>query len=88
MASSDSNILFGIFVNQLHIGNVKLGPIKWEHKSADISYFIGDKKYFKGLATKSVKNVVKFAIEKLGIEKINAGYYEVNKSSEKVLKKL
>ena len=58
MASSDSNILFGIFVNQLHIGNVKLGPIKWEHKSADISYFIGDKKYWgKGLATKSVKNV-------------------------------
>lgn len=88
MASSDSHLLFGIFVNQLHIGNVKLGPIKWEHKSADISYFIGDKKYWgKGLATKSVKNVVKFAIEKLGIEKINAGYYEVNKSSEKVLKK-
>ena len=26
-----------------HIGNIKLGPIQWLHRRADLSLFIGDK---------------------------------------------
>jgi [ribosomal protein S5]-alanine N-acetyltransferase len=86
--NSENDLLFGIFSNDTHIGNIKLGPIKWEHKSADISYFIGDKNYWgKGIATKCVDSIVEYGINVLLLEKINAGYYELNVGSEKVLKK-
>ena len=46
---SKDEFLYGIFLKQKkfynHIGNIKLGPIKIIHKSAPISYFIGEKNY-------------------------------------------
>ena len=69
-----------------HIGNIKLGPIKFEHMSGEISYFIGEKKFWgKGIASKCVETVVHFAVRQLGLKKINAGYYENNIGSSKVL---
>ena len=84
---SEQDFLFGIFFKNSHIGNVKLGPIKWEHKSAEISYFIGEKEFWgKGIATKCIKKLVQFGIKELFLEKVNAGYYEKNIGSGKVLK--
>ncbi len=39
---SKDEFLYGIFLknNKEHIGNIKLGPINFIHKYADISYFI------------------------------------------------
>ncbi len=85
---SKNDFLFEIFFNKKHIGNIKLGPISWEHKSADISYFIGNKNYWgKNIGTMVVKRVVKFALNHLSLEKINTGYYSLNVSSAKLLKK-
>ena len=39
---SKNNILYGIFFKNIHIGNIKLGYINKIHKTADISYFIGE----------------------------------------------
>ena len=56
--------------------------------SAEVSYFIGEKKFWgKGIASKCVETVVHFAVTELGLKKINAGYYENNIGSEKVLAK-
>ena len=86
--NSKTDYLFGIFNQSKHIGNVKLGSIIWEHKSAHISYLIGIKEYWgKGIATLAVSKVIEFATEKLGIEKINAGYDEPNIASGTVLLK-
>ena len=85
---SENDLLFGIFSNYTHIGNIKLGPISWEHRSAEVSYFIGDKNYWgRGIATKCVDSIVKYGTKVLLLEKINAGYYELNIGSEKVFKK-
>ena len=85
---SENDLLFGIFSNDTHIGNLKLGPIRWEHKAAEVSYFIGDKNYWgRGIATKCVDSIVEYGTEVLLLKKINAGYCELNISSEKVLKK-
>ena len=55
---SEQDFLFGIFYKNSHIGNMKLGPIKWEHKSAEISFFIGEKDFWgKGIATKCIKKL-------------------------------
>lgn len=42
------SILFAIITkeNNVHIGNIKIGPVNEHHKHADISYFIGNKEYW------------------------------------------
>jgi [ribosomal protein S5]-alanine N-acetyltransferase len=83
------SVLYGIIFNNEHIGNIKLGPINWNHKHTDISYFIGSSKYWgKGLASESVAIVTKFAFEQLGLNKCNAGVYSGNVGSAKVLEKV
>jgi len=83
---SKSDFLFGIFYENKHIGNIKLGPILWEHRSAVITYFIGEKSYWgNGIATIVVEKVVNFGITDLSLEKIHAGYYSNNYASGKVL---
>ena len=85
---SKNDYLFGIFSNDLHIGNIKLGPINWRHKTAQISYFIGNRDYWgQGIATLCISTVCKFASEELGLKKINGGVYSVNYPSQKVLEK-
>ena len=88
---SKKNFLYGIFIKKdnlnMHIGNIKLGPIDFTHKSARISYFIGEKNLWgKGLATIAIKEITKKA-KKKGIKKIRAGLYEVNIGSKKALVK-
>lgn len=86
--NSKADLHFGIFFKNEHIGNIKLGPINWEHLNSEISYFIGEKKYWgQGIASQVVKSLVMFAFEKIGLEKINAGYYKNNIASKKVFKK-
>ena len=86
--NSEVDLLFGIFLDETHIGNIKLGFMKFEHMSADVSYFIGENKFWgKGIASKCVETVVHFAVTELGLKKINAGYYENNIGSAKVLEK-
>ncbi len=85
---SERDLLFGIFFNGTHIGNIKLGPINLEHMSSEVSYFIGEKKFWgRGIASKCVEAIVQFAVTELGLKKVNAGYYENNIGSAKVLQK-
>ena len=86
---SKNEFLYGIFLkkNNEHIGNIKLGPINRMHKHADISYFIGNKKMWgRGYATKAIKKIISIA-KKKNIKKLQAGCYEINKESIKILLK-
>ena len=51
----DKNTFFFAIIDkstQKHIGNIKLGPINWNHKFAEIGIMIGDKSYWgRGIAT-------------------------------------
>lgn len=86
---SKISFLYGIFLknknSNLHIGNIKLGPIFVHHKTAEISYFIGEKKIWgKGYATYAIKKIIKIA-KKKGIKKLRAGFYKMNVASKKAL---
>lgn len=88
---SSNDYLFGIFFKQgkllNHIGNIILARINHIHKTADVTYIIGEKKYWsRGFASKAVKKIELFA-KKKNIKKLNAELYSCNKASEKVLKK-
>ena len=85
---SKNDLLFGIYVEGLHIGNIKLGSIKFEQMSGEISYFIGEKMFWgKGIISKCIGTLIQYASLDLGLKKITAGYYVNNINSAKVLKK-
>lgn len=90
---SKDEFLFGIYFKNdssskyMHVGNIKLGPLNKFHKTADVSYFIGEKNFWgKGIATSAIKQIIKIA-KKKGIKKVKAGVYEMNTASKKVLLK-
>ena len=58
------SFLYGIFFPK-HIGNIKLGPINFYHRYAEISYFIGDKQFWgRGITAKAIREIVKIAKKK------------------------
>ncbi len=80
--------LFAICIGDLHIGNIKLGPINSNHSYADVSYFIGDRAHWgKGHATQAVKLVSEFGFKNLRLHRLQAGVYARNQASQKVLRK-
>lgn len=65
-----------------HIGNIKLGPIDWINRKAEISILIGNKNFWgKGFGTDAVALVNVFAFETLSLNKLIAGCYIDNKGS-------
>lgn len=74
--------------NDQHIGNIKLGPINWIHRFADISLLIGEKKYWgQGIASEAIRVLSTFAFNVLNLKKIKAGCYEDNIGSRKTFEK-
>jgi len=83
-----SSIIFGVFLNKEHIGNLEITRINHFHKHCEIMYIIGEKKYWnRGLGTLIVKFGVNYVGSKLKLKKIIAGTFANNFSSKKVLKK-
>ena len=81
ISKEKNTFFFAIIVKDgnKHIGNIKLGPIDWHHKIADIGIMIGDKKFWgKGYATEAIELITNFAFETLKLHKITAGAYENN----------
>lgn len=86
---SKFEFLYGIFLKEknfhMHIGNIKLGPINYFHKNAEISYFIGEKELWgKGFAASAIQEIIKIA-KKKKLKKLKAGLYKMNKGSKRVL---
>ena len=93
VASKDGNaneILLAICdkKHDLHIGNIKLGPINWYHRRAEISLLIGNKEYWgKGIATQAIQLISQFAFQTLNLNKLMAGAYKHNIGSIKAFQK-
>lgn len=80
--------IFGIFFEKILIGTIKVGKINDIHKTAEISYIIGNKKFWnKGIATRVIKIICEYIFKKLKFKKVIAGTYSVAKNSQKVLLK-
>ena len=91
LLGSCESIFLAIIVkeNDKHIGNIKLGPINWLHRFADVSLMLGDKENWgKGYGTEAIKLVVDYAFSRLNLHRLNAGIYENNVGSIKVFTKV
>jgi [ribosomal protein S5]-alanine N-acetyltransferase len=88
--ASSHTLMVGICLqeNGLHIGNIKLGPIDWNHQVGDIGFLIGDKEHWgKGYASKSIAMLAEYAFAYMGIAKLTAGCYSENEGSRRALLK-
>ena len=87
---STDTLMLGIFRKDTgqHIGNIKLGPIKFDHARAEIGFLIGDRlSWGAGYASEAIQAVAQFGLERLNLAKIGAGCYETNLGSMKALLK-
>jgi ribosomal-protein-alanine N-acetyltransferase len=83
MASSDS-YLFAIVErsSNQHIGNIKLGPINFNHKTASIGLFIGESSWWgKGVAKEVIAAITSWAFDEIALAKVSAGSYSSNVGS-------
>ena len=85
----DNEYLFGIFnIDEIHLGNIKLGPINTIHNFAEISLFVGKKNVWgKGIGTEAINALCDFSFSVLGLHKITAGCYSNNIGSIKAFDK-
>ena len=74
--------------DNLHIGNIKVGPINWIHRHADVSLLIGERAYWgRGLASEAIELISRFSFMDLNLIKLTAGCYETNIGSVRAFDK-
>jgi RimJ/RimL family protein N-acetyltransferase len=70
-----------------HVGNVKLGPINPHHRTCNAGYLMGDMGFIgKGFATNALLLLTEYVFS-VGVRKVTAGAYELNKASLRVMQK-
>jgi len=80
------HFMYGIFDKEscTHIGNVKVGPIDWNHLVSDLVCVIGDKKFWgKGLAKEAILLGNRVAFNVHGMRKVSGGIASGNVGSIK-----
>jgi len=86
MSRKNDEIFFAICLknDNEHIGNIKIGPINWIHRRAEVSLVIGNKSCWgKGYATKAISLITRYAFDILNLHKLTAGCYKDNIASYK-----
>ena len=85
--ASRSELLLGIRsvpMQGLHVGNIKLGTIDWNHRIADVGIMLGDREAWgHGIASEAIKLLCTIARQELGLRKLSAGCYATNDASRK-----
>jgi RimJ/RimL family protein N-acetyltransferase len=82
--------IFGIELKEKKevIGVISLENVDFEHRHAEVGYWLGKKYRGKGIMTEAGKLVLNFAFEKLKLHRVYGGVFSDNIASQKVLKKL
>jgi len=90
MAESRDSVFLAMVLREdgRHVGNIKLGPINWMHRFADIALVIGEKsEWGRGYATEAIRVVSNYAFMTLHLHKVTAGCYANNVASTKAFLK-
>ena len=68
MAADPTELMYGIFFDDQHIGNIKLGNINSHHQTANLSYLIGARKWWgKGIASRAIATITEIDSSKLAL---------------------
>lgn len=73
----------------LHIGNIKIEPIDYDNRKAEIGIMIGDKNFWgKGYGAEAMRIAVKFCFQDLDLNRVTLGVIEDNIQAIKAYKKV
>lgn len=61
--------------------------VNWDHKRADIGYWIGLPFWGRGLATAALRRLIQFGFDELRLNRIEAGHFVHNPASGRVMQK-
>lgn len=84
-ASRPTEINFALDIGGEVVGGVGIRNI--EEQKAEIDYWIAEKCWGKGLATRAVKLATNFAFKKMGLKRVYGYAFSFNKASQRVLEK-
>jgi RimJ/RimL family protein N-acetyltransferase len=77
---------FCIEKNGVYVGNIGLHPnVDIYRKNAEVGYFIGEPYWGQGIASQAVKMMVDYGFQVLKMHRIEAGVFDYNIASKKVL---
>lgn len=85
-AKAEIHFMYGIFDIETddHIGNIKIGPVQWNHKVSDLICVIGRREYWgKGLAKEAIRLGNRIAWEVYDMRKVSGGIASANVGSIK-----
>ena len=86
MAESPANLFYGIYLDGMHVGTIKLGAINAGYKAADLSYIIDARQHWgKGNAILPIVALTEIGFLQLNLVWICAGIYANNNYSLSVL---
>jgi ribosomal-protein-serine acetyltransferase len=77
-----------IFSDERLCGAIRLNHIEQDHRKASIGYYLGARHQGSGLATASVRAVLQFAFERLGMNRIELRCASGNAASQRVAERL
>lgn len=85
-AAAKLHYMYGIFdsASRRHIGNLKIGPIQWNHLVSDLVCIIGAREFWgKGLAKEAIRLGNRVAFNTHGMRKVSGGIASGNIGSIK-----
>ncbi len=72
-----------------HIGNIKLEPIHWLHRTASVGILIGDTRHHgQGLGEEAMRLCLTYAFERLGLRKVSLGVLANNERALRLYERL
>lgn len=80
--TKSERIAFGIYYNEVIIGFIN--EVVKDGKAIEVGYFIDPTHWNKGFATEAFGAMIKYLFEN-GFDKVEAGFFEGNHASEKVM---
>jgi RimJ/RimL family protein N-acetyltransferase len=88
MATSSTNIVWAILVEDRHIGSTGIHQINWRHQRAITGNVIGDKnEWGKGYGSEAVRLRTKYAFTQTTLEKLETEAFTDNIGSRRCLEK-
>jgi [ribosomal protein S5]-alanine N-acetyltransferase len=78
ISSSKNDVMLAVVEKESgrHVGNVKLGPISWVHRSAIFGIMIGEKDAWgKGVGGEATRLIVEYGFERLNLHRIDLGVF-------------
>ncbi|MGC8669236.1 MAG: GNAT family N-acetyltransferase [Chthonomonadales bacterium] len=91
IAASRDNLFLAIAdrATDLHIGNIKLGPINWVHRSGTLGLLIGERDYWgRGCGTEATRLVVEHAFYNLNLHRVDLGVYAEHTAAVRMYEKV